>query len=65
MGILCVLLKIDEECCCRCGIVNEFMINCCCCCYEMMLLMIDAMGAHNCEVVVRIKLLLTVLVKNR
>jgi len=42
MGILCVLLKIDEEWYYCCWIVDEFMVNCCCC-YEMYCWWIDAM----------------------
>jgi len=64
MGILCVLLKIDEEWCCCCWIVDEFMVNCCCCCcYKLCCWWIDAMSFHNYGIVVWIELLLWVFVK--
>lgn len=58
---ICILvfsLNLDEEQYCCCWFIDDFMVNwCCCCCYEMLLLMINVMGIHNCEVLVRIKLL--------
>ena len=57
VGVLCFCEKLMNNEVVVCRIVDEFMIKCCCCCcYEMLLLMIDAMGIHNCEVVVGIKL---------
>jgi len=43
--------------------VNDFMIKCCCCCYGMCCWWIDALGVHNCGLVMWIGLLLKVLVK--
>ena len=63
MVILCVLLKIDEEWCGCCWIVDEFMFNRCCYYYEMLLLMICTLGVHNFGFVVWIKLLLKVFIK--